>query len=84
MYGPELTSFGSVSVRRLAWALGVNMAQAIDFMALYLPVKMDMSFVCPRCKDKSKCGSCGFCKTTNPVLTTAPTDPAAVPAVPAV
>jgi hypothetical protein len=78
MYGPELTSFGSVSVRRLAWALGVNMAQAIDYMALYLPEKMDMSFVCPRCKDKSKCGSCGFFKTTNPApIITAPAGSAA-------
>jgi hypothetical protein len=55
-----------------AWPglLGTNMAEAIDFMALYLPQEMDMSFVCSRCKDKSKCGACGFFKTTNPTLIT--------------
>jgi hypothetical protein len=41
MYGPNLTEFGAVSVRRLAWAIGTNMAEAIDFMALYLPQKME-------------------------------------------
>jgi hypothetical protein len=40
------------------------MAEAIDFMALYLPQKMDMAFVCSKCKDKSKCGACSF----NPLL----------------
>ncbi|MDR2629979.1 MAG: hypothetical protein LBC60_03550 [Spirochaetaceae bacterium] len=70
MYGPNLSEFGSVSVRRLAWAIGTNMAEAIDFMALYLPQKMDMSFVCSHCKDKSKCGACGFLKTTNSALIT--------------
>jgi recombinational DNA repair protein RecR len=60
MYGPNLTEFGAVSVRRLAWAIGTNMAEAIDFMALHLPQKMDMVFVCSKCKDKSKCGVCSF------------------------
>jgi hypothetical protein len=70
MYGPELSEFGSVSVRRLAWAIGTTMAEAVDFMALYLPQNMDMSFVCARCKDTSKCGACGFFKTANPALIT--------------
>jgi hypothetical protein len=39
MYGPNLTEFGVISVRRLAWAIGTNMAEAIDFMAHYLPQK---------------------------------------------
>jgi hypothetical protein len=60
MYVPNLSEFGAVTVRRLAWAIGTNMAEAIDFMALYLPQKMDMSFVCKYCKDKSKCGACSF------------------------
>jgi hypothetical protein len=62
MYGPNLTEFGAVSVRRLAWAIGTNMAEAIDFMALYLPKNMNMAFVCNYCKDKSKCGACAFLK----------------------
>jgi hypothetical protein len=70
MYGPNLSEFGSVSVRRLAWAIGTSMGEAVDFMALYLPQKMDMAFVCDRCKDKSKCGTCSFFKTTNPALIT--------------
>jgi hypothetical protein len=76
MYGPNLTEFGVVSVRRLAWAIGTNMAEAIDFMALYLPRKMDMAFVCSKCKDKSKCGACSF----NPLLVSG-SQKAALPAV---
>jgi hypothetical protein len=64
MYGPNLSEFGAVSVRRLAWAMGINMAKAIDFMALSLPQKMDLAFVCSKCKDKSKCWTCTF----NPLL----------------
>jgi hypothetical protein len=70
MYGPKLSEFGSVSVRRLAWAIGTSMGEAVDFMVLYLPQKMDMSFVCNHCKDKSQCGACGFLKTTDPALIT--------------
>jgi hypothetical protein len=46
------------------------MGEAVDFMALYLPQKMDMAFVCNHCKDKSKCGACSFFKTTNAALIT--------------
>jgi hypothetical protein len=44
MYGPNLTEFGAVSVRRLAWTIGTNMAEAIDFMALYFPQKNGHGF----------------------------------------
>jgi hypothetical protein len=44
MHGLNLTEFGTVSVRRLAWAIGTNMAEAIDFMALYTPAKNEHGF----------------------------------------
>jgi hypothetical protein len=60
MYGPNLSEFGSVSVRRLAWGLGTNMAAAIDKMAAFMPSNFSKQVICPRCKDASKCALCAF------------------------
>jgi hypothetical protein len=65
MYGPNFSEFASVSVRRLAWALGVNMGAAINRMAGLLPAEFDKSLVCQRCRDQTKCRLCAFSKTVS-------------------
>ena len=60
MYSPNFSELAAVSVRRLAWAMGGNMGQAVDAMVLLLPSKINQEKVCLACKDKSKCTACIF------------------------
>ena len=62
-YSPQFSAMASVSIRRLAWALGVSMPKAIDIIVAELPSVFSPSFVCPRCKDRTKCELCGFNQT---------------------
>ena len=59
-YTPQFSATASVSIRRLAWALGVSMPKAIDIIIDELPSVFAPSFVCSLCKDKTKCKLCGF------------------------
>jgi len=59
-YTPQFSEMACVSVRRLAWALGVSMPKAIDIIIKELSSAFSSSFVCPQCKDKTKCSLCGF------------------------
>jgi recombinational DNA repair protein RecR len=59
-YSPQFSAMASVSVRRLAWALGVSMPKAVDIIVKELSSAFSSSVVCPQCKDKSKCSLCGF------------------------
>jgi hypothetical protein len=59
-YSPQFSATASVSVRRLAWALGVSMPKAMDIIVDELSAVFSPSFVCPKCKDKTKCELCGF------------------------
>jgi hypothetical protein len=61
-YSPQFSATASVSIRRLAWALGVSMPKAIDIIVDELPSAFSPSFVCQKCKDKTKCKLCGFNK----------------------
>jgi hypothetical protein len=63
MYTPQLSDFSVISLRRLAWAMGVPMGAAFNRIVRLMPAMVDSSLVCLRCKDKSKCFSCVF-KTT--------------------
>jgi hypothetical protein len=63
-YTPQFSEMACVSVRRLAWALGVSMPKTIDIIVKELSSAFSSSFVCPQCKDKSKCGLCGFYQQT--------------------
>ena len=49
-YSPQFFAMAAVSVRRLAWALGVSM-----------PTAVDPSKVCLSCKDSTKYQDCSFC-----------------------
>ncbi len=59
-YSPRLTQKGSITVRRLAWFLGINMTKAIDIIINELSLIFPASEICPKCQDKSKCKVCGF------------------------
>ena len=59
-YTPQFSAFATVSVRRLAWALGKPMPAAVDHMVQLLPSLVDPSKVCLSCQDRSRCSSCVF------------------------
>lgn len=59
-YTPELSLESSRTLRRIAWALGVPMTQAIERVFEYMPRILDQKKVCSACKDKSKCRECMF------------------------
>jgi recombinational DNA repair protein RecR len=60
-YSPQFSALAAVSVRRLAWALGVPMTATVDTMIKLIPSLVDPSKVCLSCKDTSKCQACVFC-----------------------
>ena len=60
MYSPNFSELAAVSVRRLAWAMGGNMGQAVDVMVKSLPAFINSEKVCSSCKDKTKCAVCSF------------------------
>ena len=59
-YTPQFSSLASISIRRLAWAMDVNMPMAIDILVRLLPSIVDQKKVCKLCRDKSKCDYCTF------------------------
>jgi hypothetical protein len=59
-YSPQFSEFSAVTIRRLAWALGLSMPKAVEHMAGLLPSLFPPGLVCPACKDNTKCKSCAF------------------------
>jgi len=59
-YTPELTYKNSCTLRRIAWAEGKPMTTAINDVVERFSKSLSASFVCSRCKDKSKCDDCSF------------------------
>ena len=59
-YTPQFSALASISVRRLAWAMGVSMPAAINIMVRLMPSIVNPAKVCQLCKDKAKCQSCTF------------------------
>jgi hypothetical protein len=59
-YSPQFSSLAAVSVRRLAWSLGVSMPKAVDQVASQLPALFSPGVVCLACKDNTKCALCAF------------------------
>ena len=64
MYTPQFSPTATVTVRRLAWALGLSMPKAVDKIIKELPSIFSPSSVCPLCKDSTKCKLCGFQQAT--------------------
>jgi hypothetical protein len=59
-YTHELSYQASCTLRRIAWALGVPMTEAIARVFEHLPKILDRNKVCNECPDKSKCCECVF------------------------
>ena len=59
-YTPEMSLESSRTLRRIAWALGIPMTQAIERVFEYMPRIIDPKKVRSACKDKSKCLECSF------------------------
>jgi hypothetical protein len=72
-YSPQFSALSAISVRRLAWALGLSMPKAVDHVVDLFPSLFPPGVVCLACKDNTKCKFCAFSQQS-----------AAVPAVPAV
>jgi len=62
MYSPNFSELAAVTVRRLAWAMGANMGQAVDVLVKALPAFINTEKICAQCRDKSKCSACA-CKS---------------------
>jgi len=62
-YTPQFSETASIAVRRLAWALGGNMVQAVDELVYFLPQLLETSKICLSCKDNTKCAACIFSGT---------------------
>ena len=60
MYSPNFSELAAVTVRRLAWAMGADIGQAVDVLVKYLPAFINAEKVCALCKDKTKCTACAF------------------------
>ena len=59
-YTPQFSPMASLSVRRLAWALGLSMPKTVDYIIKGLSSAPVSSAVCGECKDKTKCDLCSF------------------------
>jgi recombinational DNA repair protein RecR len=59
-YSPQFSATASISVRRLAWAMGKPMPATIDLMVKLLPSIVNPAKVCQSCKDSTKCPGCTF------------------------
>ena len=65
-YSPQFSEQASVSVRRLAWAIGKPMPAAVDHMVSLIASIVDTKNICFACLDKTRCLSCGFYKPPTP------------------
>jgi len=59
-YTPELSPEAAWTLRRIAWAMGVPMTEAMELVFEQLPRLLDKKKVCAGCKDKTKCHECAF------------------------
>jgi hypothetical protein len=59
-YSPQFSALSAVSVRRLAWYLGLSMPKTVDQVVGLLPSLFSSGVVCLSCKDNTKCKACAF------------------------
>ena len=59
-YTPELSMKSSCTLRRISWALGIPMTQAIERVFEHLPRILDRDKIFEACRDRTKCLDCSF------------------------
>jgi uncharacterized Fe-S cluster-containing MiaB family protein len=64
MYTPQFSQTATVTVRRIAWALGLSMPKVVDKIINEITAIFSPSAVCPLWKDNTKCKVCGFYQAT--------------------
>lgn len=64
-YTPELNRKYSCTLRRIAWALDVPMTVAIKMVLDHTAKSIESAKVCEKCRDKTRCHECAFCKENN-------------------
>ena len=64
-YTPELSQEQSCTLRRIAWALETPMTKAMGHIFEHLVQTLDAGKVCEKCRDKTRCATCGFTKGGN-------------------
>jgi hypothetical protein len=67
-YTPQFSEMASITIRRLAWFLGVPMTKAILLFIKEIALLFPSSEVCASCQDKSKCKLCAFNQHTAAVI----------------
>jgi hypothetical protein len=67
-YSPQFSELSAVSVRRLAWSLGLSMPKTVDQVVGLLPSLFSPGVVCLACKDKTKCKACAFSQQAAPAV----------------
>jgi hypothetical protein len=65
-YTPQFSPTASISVRRLAWAMGKSMPKTVDLIVRLLPSMVSKEKVCAACRDAEKCASCVFASVPEP------------------
>ena len=64
-YTPQLSQEQSRTLRRIAWALETPMTKAMVHIFEHLVKILDARKVCEKCRDKTRCATCGFMKGGN-------------------
>ena len=64
-YSPELSQEQSCTLRRIGWALETPMTKAMGHIFDHLVRTLDARKVCEKCRDKTRCVTCGFTKGGN-------------------
>ena len=59
-YTPQLSYRSSCTLRRIAWALGMPMTEAIERVFDHMPQILDKQKICEGCQDKTRCDDCAF------------------------
>ncbi len=59
-YTPELSYQSSCTLRRIAWALGIPMTQAIERVFDHMPAILNKEKICQGCRDKTRCDDFAF------------------------
>ena len=59
-YTPELNYEQSCTLRRIAWALGTPMTNALSEILDHVTKEIGNEKVCAACKDKTRCDGCAF------------------------
>jgi len=64
-YTPELSQRYSCTLRRIAWALNEPMTVTIEIILDHVTNTISGARVCAKCRDKTRCNECAFCKKNN-------------------